>query len=128
MMPPVLVQAHIDAAKTLLLSSLESKRDTYHAPATPLVPKLSPAELQLERQLENLGRCNRPAEAAGLQREVARNRLAAAERLARAQAKAFDLKVRMALPHMSRCNCHRTSLHSLIPTIKQPTSTLFHWV
>lgn len=89
----VLVQAHIDAAKTLLLSSLESKRDTFHAPATPSAPKLTAAELQLERQMESLARCNRPAEAAALQKEVTQNRLAAKQRLIQAQANAFERKV-----------------------------------
>eukprot|EP00892_Ulva_mutabilis_P005127 jgi/Ulvmu1/2987/UM015_0027.1 len=85
-------RVHIDTAKAVLVSSLESKRGTYHAPASPLTPKLTSAELQLERQMENLGRCNRPAEAAALQKEVAQNRQAAQQRLDQAQRTAFERK------------------------------------
>lgn len=104
------MQAYLDAAKAILLSSLECKRDSYHAPATPSMPKLSSAELQLERQIENLGRCNRPAEAAALQKEVIRNRRAAAERLEQARVKNFERKVRL---WHSVCMRHMHALHNM---------------
>lgn len=106
-----MLQAYLDAAKAVLLSSLESKREAYRAPATPTMPKLSSAELQLERQMENLGRCNRPAEAAALQDEVLQNRRAAAERLEQARLKAFERKVCDA---GSRADaCHRCARYNL---------------
>lgn len=43
--------------------------------------------------MESLARCNRPAEAAALQKEVLQNRQMAAERLEKDRLKAFEQKV-----------------------------------